>query len=106
MATRVYGQSDDLIEVDGDVTGEIGAYGSDDASEPNAAVVLNDGTVSEWTYDQGGIWRCKVLAKGTCFDRLEPCDGSHIDDDYSDILHLKDGVTRGWAARGALEDIQ
>lgn len=105
MATKVYGQSDDLLEFDGDVSGEVGAYGSHDATEPNAAAIFSDGTITEWTYDGDGIWRCKVLAKGAAFDRVDLCDGSDVDKDYSDVLHLKDGVTRAWACRGPLERV-
>lgn len=105
MATKVYGQSDDLLEIDGDVLGEVGCYGSGDADEPNAAVIFSDGTITEWTYDKDGVWRCKVLAKGQAFDRVDVCDGRDTDKDYSDVLHLRDGVTRAWAAKGALERV-
>lgn len=104
MATKVYGQSDDLLEFDGDVRGEVGCYGSSDASEPNAAAIFSDGTITEWTYDKDGIWRCKVLAKGSAFDRVDICVGDGKDD-YSDVLHLSDGVKRAWAAKGALERV-
>lgn len=105
MATRVYGHSDDLIEIDGDITGEFGCYGSGSANEPNGAVVFDDGTVTEWTYDGDGVWRCKVLAKGRAFGRVDVCDGSDTDKDYSDILYLGEGVNRAWGATGALERV-
>ena len=31
MAAKIYGTSDDLIEFEGDVDGEVGCYGTDDA---------------------------------------------------------------------------
>jgi hypothetical protein len=105
MATKAYGQSDDLLEVEGDVLGEVGCYGSEDASKPNAALIFDDGTIAEWTYDQDGIWRCKIVAKGKLFDHVDVCDGSDVDRDYSDVLHLRDGVKRAWSSDGGLERV-
>lgn len=45
------------------------------------------------------------LVLGAAFDRVDLCGGSDVDKDYSDVLHLKDGVTRAWACRGPLERV-
>jgi hypothetical protein len=103
MATKAYGQSDDLLEVEGDVLGEVGCYGSDEG-KPNAALIFDDGTIAEWMYDTGGIWRCKVLSKGKLFDRVDVCDGSDADN-YSDVLYLRDGIKRAWSSDGGLERV-
>ena len=42
MTTKIYGTSDDLIEVEGDIYDEIGAYEAQDKG-----ILLSDGTVLE-----------------------------------------------------------
>ena len=88
MATRIYGTSDDLIEVVGDQTDEFDRY------RTVTRLVVSDGTALEICYgkpDVGGVWAIAVLKEGPLFDRLEVC----IDEDaevYSDVAHFKDGV--------------
>lgn len=45
MATKIYGTSDDLIEFEGDIYDEIGAYKAQDKG-----ILLSDGTVLECSY--------------------------------------------------------
>lgn len=49
MATKVYGASDDLIEFDGDLRGEVGCYGTDE-KEHGVLVVFSDGTLLDIQY--------------------------------------------------------
>jgi hypothetical protein len=98
MATKVYGASDDLIEFDGDLRGEVGCYGTHE-KEHGVLVVFSDGTLLEVKYGKGdaGIWGIAILNQGSLFDRIEFC----IDEDaksYSDIVHFKDGIKWGYAA--------
>lgn len=51
--TSVYGAGDDLIEFDGEFTGEHGCYGTDDR-EQGVLVVVSDGTILEVKYGKGG----------------------------------------------------
>jgi len=72
--TRIYGCSDDLIEFEGNVDGEVGCYGTDDR-EQGVMLVCSDGTLLEAKYGKGGaaIWEVKLLAKGPLLDRIDPC---------------------------------
>jgi hypothetical protein len=96
MATKVYGASDDLIEVDGDVTGEVG-YSNDKEA---ALLVFDDGTQLAVQYGKPGgqgIWHLVCLRAGALFDRIDVCtdeDG----DIYSDVAHFKDGLKSAIAA--------
>lgn len=99
MATKVYGCSDDLIELEGDVRGEVGQYGTDEA-EKGVLVLLSDGTILEVKYGKGGqaIWGVTLMQKGELFDRIDPCmaeDGTP----YSDIAYFKDGLKWAYAAK-------
>lgn len=95
MATRIYGASDNLVEVEGDVCGEV----SDFSEEDGVVIVVDDGTIARVRYSIRipGVWSIDVLRKGTLFDRLDIC----TDEDevpYSDQLFLRDGAKAAWYA--------
>ena len=46
MPTKCYGASDDLVEVEGDVNGEVGSYGTDDRDR-GVLMIFSDGTLLE-----------------------------------------------------------
>ncbi len=66
--TEVYGASDDLIELEGELRGEHGCYASSEA-EP-VALFLSDGTVLAIHYSEAGVWKIDVREKGALFDSL------------------------------------
>ena len=96
--TRIYGCSDDLIEFEGDFSGEIGCYGTDDR-EKGVLVVVSDGTILEVKYGKGdaGIWVVKLLKCGGLYFNIEQC----TDEDagpYSDIAIFSEGIKWAYAA--------
>jgi len=99
VSTRIYGSSDDLIEFDGDVSGEVGCFGTDER-ERGLLVVCDDGTIIEVKYGKGGrsIWGVVILKRGTLFDRLEYCESEDADP-YSDVAHFRDGLKYAYAAK-------
>ena len=100
MGTRVYGQSDDLIEFEGDVRGEVGCYGTDEDDASGVLVVFSDGTVLCVKYGKGGagIWGIAAVRKGELFDRIDPCDDEDADP-YSDQVFFRDGLQWAKAAK-------
>lgn len=90
---KVYGQSDDLIELDGDLQDEIGCYGADD--ENGSLVAFSDGTVLRITYgaNNEGFWRITRLVVGTAEYTHTP--GQDDVDDYSDVVTLEGDIK--WA---------
>lgn len=58
---RVYGSSDDLVEVEGDVSEEF-TYGAD--TDEGMYLGFSDGTVLGVTYDRDGVWRINRLIAG------------------------------------------
>jgi hypothetical protein len=60
MRIEVTGASDDLIEVDGDISEEFAAYDG-----PGNYLAFSDGTVLRIVYDQDGIWRVSRVISGT-----------------------------------------
>lgn len=102
--TRVYGASDDLIEFDGELVGEVNCYGTDDADK-GVLVFMPDSTLLEVKYgkNDSAIWEVRLIRKGTHFDRIEQCDN---EDSYSDVAYFKPGM-RGdaYAATGGWEKV-
>jgi hypothetical protein len=96
--TRVYGRSDDLVEFEGELRGEIGCYGSGDDGKLGVLVAFSDGTILAVRYGKPvgeGIWAIDVLRQGELFDRLEVCTDAEADP-YSDQVFFKDGKLKAW----------
>lgn len=92
MTTKIYGLSDDLIEVDGDVDGEVGCFGTGDRDR-GVLLSCSDGSLLEIKYGKAGsaIWAIIVLREGELFDALDICyDESALP--YSDVARFKDGL--------------
>jgi len=99
MATKVYGESDDLIEFEGDVCGEVGNYQGDD--NEGCLLMFSDGTVIVAKYGKpgdGGLWGMTTLKKGTLYIRTEECT-EETDAGHSDIVHFADGLKWAYAAK-------
>lgn len=105
MSTKVYGASDDLIEFDGDFTGEVGCYGTDDRDH-GVLVTMSDGTLLEVKYGKNdeGIWEVKVIKKGELFERIDQCDSEDASP-HSDVAHFKAGIKWAYAATGDWEKV-
>ena len=101
MSTRVYGTSDDLIELEGDLNGEVSHYGTGDEEYAlGVLMAFSDGTILAVRYGNpaaGAVWAIDVLHKGELFDRLEICNDEEADP-YSDQVFFKDGKLRAWSA--------
>jgi hypothetical protein len=97
MTTKVYGASDDLIEFEGDVYGEVGYYASE-GSNP-ALVAFSDGTLLTVNYGKNelGVWEIKLLRKGELFQRIDTCDDEDADP-HSDVAHFASGLKWAYAA--------
>lgn len=101
MASKIYGASDDLIEFEGDICGEVGCYGTDER-EHGVLLVFDDGTILEAKYGKGGmaIWEIKLIKAGVLIEKIEPCtDEDEEADINSDIAYFKDGLKWAYAAK-------
>ena len=98
MTTKIYGASDDLIEADGDVCGEVGCYGTDD-QEHGVLLLLSDGTLLEVKYGKAdmGVWGITLVIAGELFEKIEPCSDEDADP-HSDVAYFKDGLKWAYAA--------
>lgn len=94
MKTKVYGASDDLIEIEGNVSDEIGCY-----NNTTKRIQGSDGTVAKIEYD--GNWHISIKETGLLFEKIvlgNPAEEPHTDIDaiecspYSDVLVFKEGI--------------
>lgn len=98
MSTRIYGRSDDLIEFDGDVYGEVSCASNYDA-QAGIMVICSDGTILDVKYSRIvlGVWNVALVARGTLLDSIEPCVDEDADP-YSDVATFRDGLKWAYAA--------
>lgn len=104
--TKIYGTSDDLIEVEGAYSGEVGCYGTDDRDK-GVLLIVSDGTLLEVKYgkNDSGIWGINVIKKGAQFDRIELCDDEEAIP-YSDVVYLTGDIKYVYAALDSWEKVQ
>ena len=94
--TFIYGASDDLIEFEGGMNGEHGAYMPSD--ETACAVFLSDGTVLSWVYADDGIWKVTVRERGSLLKAIVPCTDADAHP-HSDVVEMNPGVRWAYACR-------
>lgn len=83
---KVYGASDDLIEVEGPPAVSDEFSGGD----KQKFVGFSDGTVLSIVYADDGCWRLSRVAEGTADYAHTPAVGQD-DDEYSDVVTLTGG---------------
>lgn len=96
MKTKIYGASDDLVEIDGAISEEVNpTYGS------VINILGSDGTKATIHYSNSGFWKIEILLAGAEFDKIIKGTGDnmeHTDEDaigcssYSDVLIFKEGI--------------
>ena len=90
MALTVYGASDDLVEVEGDIVEEFNS-----PYDSPIILVTSNGVVMRVVYDDEGIWRITVL-KG--HDKVKLTQSAATEDDYSDRAVIEGDVE--WVVGG------
>ena len=94
MSTLVYGASDDLIELEGDLSEEFSAY------DFNGHLALSNGVLLSVRYSDGGYWRIAVV-RGHEWVTIIPASAQDGRDEegypaYSDRA-VVEGPTLTWA---------
>jgi hypothetical protein len=88
---KIYGASDDLLEVEGDTQEEFSVW---DTEYKPFTVAVSDGTLLRVRYDDDGIWRISLLTKGAA--QFEKVEGDVVKD-TPDVVTLS-GVEFRWVA--------
>jgi len=92
----ITGASDDLIEIDGDLSEEFNWYVTED--DDRRFLAVSDGTLLAVQYDGDGLWRFVVLVTGAAQYQHEP--GS-VADDTNDVVTLTQDAPFAWVLFGA-----
>ena len=98
MSITVYGASDDLIEIEGDIREEFDVTGD---ADDGLMLGFSDGTVLSVRYANDGNWRISVAAKGTSEVQHVPAGSNGLpenDEDYSDRATLDGDIA--WVVCG------
>lgn len=102
MPVKVYGASDDLVEVEGDIREEFYALGEFDNGEAKDGgyLAFSNGAVFRIEYTNQGVWRITptvAYPAGHDFRVIQtPADD---EDNYSDILEMEDTIE--WVVFGS-----
>lgn len=85
---KVYGASDDLIEVEGDIREE---FNPSDADDPSL-LAFSDGTLLQIQYgsDRLAFWRITPLLYGSA--KYSKTEATNEDDNYSDVVTLEGDI--------------
>ena len=105
MSVKISGASDDLIEIEGDVTAEF----CTDADEKPKFLAFSDGTILHVEYADSGLWRINREVEGAAsYSKWEATDSSSKQ--YSDVVTLGAGDAQGrgtvslsWVVCGEME---
>lgn len=92
MSVTIYGASDDLIEVEGQVREE---FSYDD--DQDNLLAFSDGTVLRVHYDRDGVWRITQVEYGASEFQKEEAP-TKDEDNYSDRVTLTGNLT--WCLYG------
>lgn len=87
MATEVYGASDDLIELEGEISEELSG------GEKPALLFFSDGTILTIKYGKEhlAVWEITLIEQGELFGMLDFCTDEDAER-YSDTARFKDGL--------------
>ena len=89
MTIKVYGASDDLIEIEGDIRTEF--YASND--KPNF-LAFSNGVVLEIGYTSVGVWKISTLKDPwNCVNKYTPAVDP-VSENYSDSVIMNDQINR------------
>jgi hypothetical protein len=94
MITKIYGASDDLIEIEGAISDDVDCYNH----KKPIKMTFSDGTIATIFYN--GEWKINVKEHGTKFKAKINCAGEDIEHtgiakgctSYSDVLILDEGI--------------
>lgn len=91
MTTTIYGASDDLIEIRGDIEEEFGCY-----DDEGGVLAFSNGVLLSARYDDDGVWRFDPIrgAGHVSIAKGVPDD----DDNYTDRVTITDPIE--WVVYG------
>ncbi len=77
------------------MSGEVGSYGTDEGKP--VLLICSDGTLLEIWYGEEGIFKMRLIKRGTLFDNITPCT-EETEDVHSDKATFEPGLKWIYAA--------
>ena len=91
--SKIYGQSDDNVYLEGEYNGQYSNYFK---AEKGFMFFFDDGTILKIRYGELGIWKIELIHLGHLFDDIEYCNDPDAEI-YSDIVYFKKGLKKVYA---------
>lgn len=95
MSVTIYGSTDDLIEIEGDIREEF-TYSCDDEKSDGDLFAFSDGTLLRVKYTDSGIWRITPVVRASELT-IEQADETNVSN-YSDRVTLSSSPR--WVVQG------
>lgn len=96
MTLKVYGSSDDLIEIEGDITEEFNIYFSDEynTDDENSSVLLalSNGLVLNIEYNNIGLWKISQVWGDSSKTKYVFVATDPNSNNYSDVVLIVDSI--------------
>ncbi len=86
---RIYGHSDDCIEIEGDIREEVQPPGDDNGVSEFGFIACSNGTVVKISYGGEGEWRINEIVRGSTPCTIEP----PIGDSYTDVATIEGAIS-------------
>jgi hypothetical protein len=96
MAITIYGASDDLIEVDGDISEEFPWQKRGYGQPSGDLLAFSDGTILRIEFTDSGVWRITPVVRGAADLTIEQAPEGD-EDNYTDKATLSGAV---WVVQG------
>jgi hypothetical protein len=94
VSITVSGASDDLIEVDGDISDEFSYLRVPDGC--SSLLAFSDGTILRVEFERSGVWRIRPVVRGSSGLTIEQASEGD-EDNYTDQATLSGAV---WVVQG------
>jgi len=91
---KIYGRSDDLIEIEGDILEEFNVCLTEE--DYYRYLTLSNGIVIKVNYDNDGLWRLHPIKINSSYKKIFEAHYEKDDNNYSDIVEINDDIT--WVA--------
>jgi len=88
MKIRIYGASDDLIEVEGDICEEFPCF-----TEDGCYMGVSDGTLLRANYNDDGNWVFSMIKKGSCDVKIVGMLEKENKQEYSDEVLIEGDIS-------------
>lgn len=94
MATQIYGASDDLIKLEGDLSEEVSG------GDKPTLLIFSDGTALTIKYGKEhlAVWAITLITQGKLFTKIVYCTDEDAER-YSDTAHFNGGLEWAYIAK-------